>query len=131
MTRINRWRRLECTEVRDGDAALPAKQRMALEGQRLLEALTPQDIAIVLDERGRSFSSVQLAEFIRQLDESASGRICFVVGGAWGLDACVRQRAHTVCSLSAMTLPHELARVFLLEQIYRAGCILSNIPYHH
>lgn len=85
----------------------------------------------MLDERGRTFTSFQLADFFRQLDESAQGRICFVLGGAWGLDESVRQRAHTLISLSSMTLPHELARVLLLEQIYRAGCILCRIPYHH
>lgn len=131
LARIKRWRRLDCTEVRDGDATLPPDRRAALEGRRLLEALGPQDIALVLDERGRTFTSFQLADFFRQLDESAQGRICFVLGGAWGLDESVRQRAHTLISLSSMTLPHELARVLLLEQIYRAGCILCRIPYHH
>ena len=131
LTRIKRWRHLEYTEVRDGDAALPPDQRNALEGRRIVEALAPQDVALVLDEHGQKLSSPQLAALLRRLDQEARGRACFVVGGAWGLDDSVRQRAFKVLSLSDMTLPHELARVVLLEQIYRTECILRKVPYHH
>ncbi len=131
LTRIKRWRHLEYTEVRDGDAALPSDQRNALEGRRIIDALSPQDVALVLDERGQKLSSPDLAALLRQLDQDARGRACFIVGGAWGLDDSVRQRAFKVLSLSDMTLPHELARVVLLEQIYRAECILRKVPYHH
>ncbi len=131
LTRIKRWRHLEYTEVRDGDAALPPDQRNALEGRRIVEALAPQDVALVLDERGQKLSSPELAALLRRLDQEARGRACFIVGGAWGLDDSVRQRAFKVLSLSDMTLPHELARVVLLEQIYRAECILRKVPYHH
>ena len=85
----------------------------------------------MLDEHGQKLSSPQLAALLRRLDQEARGRACFVVGGAWGLDDSVRQRAFKVLSLSDMTLPHELARVVLLEQIYRAECILRKVPYHH
>lgn len=131
LTRIKRWRHLEYTETRDGDAALPPDQRNTLEGRRIIEALAPQDVALVLDERGQKLSSPHLAALLRQLDQDARGRACFIVGGAWGLDDAVRQRAFKVLSLSDMTLPHELARVVLLEQIYRAECILRKVPYHH
>ena len=131
LARITRWRRLECTEVRAGDAALPPDRRNSLEGRRILEALAPQDVPLVLDERGLSLTSPQLAALLRQLDQEARGRACFIVGGAWGLDEAVRGRAYRLISLSAMTLPHELARVVLLEQLYRAECILRKVPYHH
>ena len=113
LARITRWRRLECTEVRDGDAALPPDRRNSLEGRRILEALAPQDVPLVLDERGLNLTSPQLAALLRQLDQEARGR------------------AYRLISLSAMTLPHELARVVLLEQLYRAECILRKVPYHH
>ena len=129
--RIARWRPLDQTDVRDGDAALPVEQRTALEGNRLLESLQAQDVPIVLDERGSTFTSPELAQCLRQLDDSGRGRPCFIVGGAYGLDDAVRRRAWKCLSLSAMTFPHELARVLLLEQIYRAECILRNVPYHH
>ena len=117
--------------MRDGDAALPPDRRNSLEGRRILEALAPQDVPLVLDERGLSLTSPQLAALLGQLDQEARGRACFIVGGAWGLDEAVRGRAYRLISLSAMTLPHELARVVLLEQLYRAECILRKVPYHH
>ncbi|MBO5490818.1 23S rRNA (pseudouridine(1915)-N(3))-methyltransferase RlmH [uncultured Desulfovibrio sp.] len=129
--RLSHWRRLELTDVRDGDAALPPGQRNALEGRRILEVLTPQDIPLVLDERGRRLTSPQLADLLRQTDEGGRGRACFIVGGAWGLDEAVLRRADARIRLSDMTLPHELARVVLLEQLYRAECILRKVPYHH
>lgn len=131
LTRITRWRRLECTEAKDGDAALAPAQRNALEGRRILEALAPQDLPLVLDERGERLTSPQLAALLQQLDQDARGRACFIVGGAYGLDESVRGRAFKTIRLSDMTLPHELARVFLLEQLYRAECILRKAPYHH
>jgi 23S rRNA (pseudouridine1915-N3)-methyltransferase len=72
-----------------------------------------------------------LAHLLQKLDNEAQGHVCFVVGGAYGLDNAVRERAARLISLSPMTLPHELARVLLLEQIYRAERILRNSPYHH
>ena len=93
LTRINRWRPLEYTEVRDGDAALPPDQRNALEGRRIIEALTPQDVVLVLDERGQGLTSPQMAALLQQMDQDARGRACFIIGGAWGLDDCVRQKA--------------------------------------
>lgn len=129
--RINRWRRLECVEVRDGDPALPQAQRNELEGHRLLEALGPQDVPLVLDERGITMTSPQLAQLLQKIDNNAMGRACFIIGGAYGLDEAVRQRAWKLVSLSSMTFPHELARVLLLEQLYRAECIIRKVPYHH
>ena len=116
--RINRWRRLDCVEVRDGDPAL-------------LEALGPQDVPLVLDERGITMTSPQLAQLLQKIDNNAMGRACFIIGGAYGLDEAVRQRAWKLVSLSSMTFPHELARVLLLEQLYRAECIIRKVPYHH
>ena len=129
--RINRWRRLDCVEVRDGDPALPQAQRNELEGRRLLEALGPQDVPLVLDERGITMTSPQLAQLLQKIDNNAMGRACFIIGGAYGLDEAVRQRAWKLVSLSSMTFPHELARVLLLEQLYRAECIIRKVPYHH
>ena len=69
--------------------------------------------------------------FLDKLDRDAQGTPCFVVGGPYGLADGVRERARRLIRLGAMTLPHELARVVLLEQIYRAECLLHRIPYHH
>ena len=131
LTRIGHHRQILCTEVRDGASSLPVDRRKAEEGQRILGALAPNDILLVLDEHGDSLTSPQLAKLLQKLEDSVGGCPCFVVGGAYGLDACVLERARQCISLSPMTLPHELARVVLLEQLYRADCILRKSPYHH
>lgn len=129
--RIRRWRPLEVSEVRDGDASLPVPRRNEQEGRRLREALTPQDIPLVMDERGASLTSSQFAALLRELDRQAAGRPCFIIGGPFGLDEGIRAAGRRTLCLGPMTLPHELARVLLLEQLYRAECIARNIPYHH
>ena len=129
--RLGRWRRVELTEVRDGDAALAPAARSAQEGQRLLEALgSPGVAAIALDERGEALDSPGLAALLRRYDDQAL-RPAFVIGGPFGLSPAVLAASSRRLSLSAMTWPHELARVLLLEQLYRAECILRKVPYHH
>ncbi len=129
--RIGHWRRIVTTEVRDGDAALSPEKRSEQECERILQTLEPQDLPIALDGRGESLTSPQLAKLLDACDQNASGRPCFIIGGPYGLTDAVRSRAHRMLSLSAMTLPHELARLFLLEQLYRAECIRHHVPYHH
>lgn len=99
------------------------------EGAALLKKLGPRDALVALDERGKLLSSVELAKWLgRQQD---SGRdVAFVIGGDEGLSDEVRARATLVLSLSAMTLPHRLARLVLVEQVYRAFSILRGEPYH-
>ncbi|MDE5879572.1 MAG: 23S rRNA (pseudouridine(1915)-N(3))-methyltransferase RlmH [Desulfovibrio sp.] len=128
--RLGRWRRVELVEVRDGDAALAPAQRSAQEGRRLLEALARETAVVALDEGGETLDSPGLAALLRRFDEAAQ-RPTFVIGGPFGLSPEVRAACPKRLSLSALTWPHELARVLLLEQLYRAECILRKIPYHH
>ena len=121
----------EETIVRDGDASLPTGARVEEEGARLVRAMREGEKIFCLDERGEALSSAQFAERLGRLWESASGVACFVVGGPFGLSDRVRARADALISLGPMTLPHELARVVLWEQLYRAQCIVRHIPYHH
>lgn len=96
----------------------------------LLAALPPQGYVVALDERGRSIDSLKFAKWLERLTIDQPHGVAFVMGGDVGLDDSVRKRADSVLSLSAMTLPHQLARVVLLEQIYRACTLMRNIPYH-
>lgn len=123
--------RLEEREIKDAPGKLPVEKRVAQEGERILAALEPRDVAIVLDERGKEFDSRGLATFLEPFLEDANQRACFVVGGAYGLAQEVRQKSRQTMCLGRMTLPHELARVLLLEQLYRAVSILKGFPYHH
>jgi 23S rRNA (pseudouridine1915-N3)-methyltransferase len=116
--------------VRDGKGAEPAR-RLAEEGRAILSKLGPRDYLIVLDERGRSLASRALADRLGQLFEDPGRRPCFVVGGAFGLAPDVLARADWTLALGPGTLPHELARVVLYEQLYRAATILAGTPYHH
>ncbi len=103
---------------------------MRADSARLLGAIPEQGHVVVLDERGRSIDSLKFAKWLERLTIDQPHGVTFVMGGDVGLDQSVRQRADDVLSLSAMTLPHQLARVVLLEQIYRACTLMRNIPYH-
>ncbi|MCR5814978.1 MAG: 23S rRNA (pseudouridine(1915)-N(3))-methyltransferase RlmH [Desulfovibrio sp.] len=131
LERLKHWRNLSLQEVRDGDAALTCEARKLQEGERLLKALNPHDLPIVLDERGTSLSSPQLAHLLKTIEDDNLGIPCFLIGGPFGLSEAVRQRAKRLLALSSMTYTHELARLILLEQLYRAECILRKVPYHH
>jgi len=100
---------------------------MAKEAEAITAALHPDERLVVLTEEGQTFASVPFAE---QLRGSGSERIAFVIGGAEGLEPALKAQAHWRLSLSPMTFPHELARLLLLEQLYRASTILLGGPYH-
>ena len=100
---------------------------MAKEAEAITAALQADERLVVLTEEGRSLDSLSFAE---QLRDSGSDRLAFVIGGADGLDPGLKARASWRLSLSPMTFPHELARLLLLEQLYRALSIQQGGPYH-
>ena len=101
------------------------------EGEMILEWLEERDYLIALDERGKQFSSKGLADFIQLRANESTKRLIFVIGGAFGLDESVLKRADVKWSLSTLTFPHQLVRLILAEQLYRAFSILRNEKYHH
>jgi 23S rRNA (pseudouridine1915-N3)-methyltransferase len=101
------------------------------EGEMILAQLSKDDYLVTLDERGRQLSSEGLARFIQARANSSSKNLVFLIGGAFGLDESVLQRADHRWSLSQLTLPHQLVRLVLAEQLYRACTILRNEKYHH
>ena len=105
------------------------EQLLAAEYVRLQAALQPFRRIVVLDERGADVTTLQLAQ---RLDGwmQAGGDTAFVIGGADGIDAALKQRADDTLRLSSLTLPHAMARLVLCEQIYRAHSVLRNHPYH-
>ena len=129
LERLKHWRHIQEHVVRDADAGLPEAARVHMEGQRLLQAVRPDDYLVCLDENGKSMSSRMFAALLEEI--GASRTPCFVLGGPFGLAGLVRSQARLVLSLGPMTLPHELARVVLLEQVYRAEAIVRGTPYHH
>ncbi len=131
LERLGRWRAVTETVVRDADPALPPALKVREEGKNILRVLTPGDIVICLDERGVTRTSRDFARWLDELSADATRRPCFVVGGPFGLDDAVLARARHMIAFGPQTLPHELARVLLLEQLYRAESLLRNTPYHH
>jgi len=97
--------------------------------QKLLSVLDASDRVVILDPKGKSWTSDQLAKFIQQHMTSDPRRLTFVIGDYAGLPADIKKRADVQWSLSSLTLTHELARVLLLEQLYRALSIIHNFPY--
>jgi 23S rRNA (pseudouridine1915-N3)-methyltransferase len=132
--RMPREAAIELVEVRP--EARPAKPSptiitkiMAAEAKRMLACLPVDCFTVALDERGKSVTSEQLSRLMQ--DWMGAGRdVAFLIGGADGLDQRLKQNASMLLSLSSMTLPHQLVRVLLAEQLYRAVCLLRNHPYH-
>lgn len=100
------------------------------EGERLIARLPPSGLVVALTRDGRSLGSRDLASLLEREALASTQEVAFVIGGAFGLAGAVLERARVRMSLSAMTLPHELARLVLAEQLYRAGTILRGEPYH-
>jgi len=109
---------------------LPSAALKEREGALLLEALPPAALAVALDARGAALSSEDFAVRLARWRDQGTGEAAFLIGGADGLDGKVLARAEFRLSLGAMTWPHLLARVMLLEQLYRAQQILAGHPYH-
>ena len=101
------------------------------EGETILEWLGKDDYLIALDEKGKQLSSKKLAAFIQTRANESSKKLVFIIGGAFGLDDAVLKRANYTWSLSELTFPHQLVRLILAEQIYRACTIIKNEKYHH
>lgn len=106
------------------------EQRQA-EAKLIMEQLQLSDVLVLLDEKGQQFSSRAFAAFIEKMQLQSTKRLVLVIGGPYGFSSEITHRAHHKISLSPMTFPHQLVRIILLEQLYRACTILRNEPYHH
>ena len=101
------------------------------EGELILQQLKQDDYLVALDERGKLLDSPGLASFIQARASESRKHLVFLIGGAYGIDEKVIRRANFVLSLSSFTFPHQLVRLILCEQVYRACSILRNEKYHH
>ena len=121
--RIEHFLPLNIVEVKE------PKGGMRAEAEKILAAIDASERVVVLDPKGKSWTSGQLAEFIQQHMTSNPRRLTFVIGGYEGLADSVKKRADVQWSLSPLTFTHDLTRVVLLEQLYRALSIIHNLPY--
>jgi 23S rRNA (pseudouridine1915-N3)-methyltransferase len=132
LNRIRRFYPIEVAEVAPerGRQAQSDVAIMRAQSARLLAAIPDRGYTVVLDERGQLLDSLKFAKWIERLTIDSPHGVNFVVGGDAGFDDTVRKRADKLLGLSPMTLPHQLVRVILMEQIYRACTLMRNIPYH-
>ena len=129
--RFSREPSLELKEIKPEKrgSGISAEKGIAAEHLRLTQAIPPRATLIVLDERGKNLSSLQLASQFKDWQQDGQ-ELCFVIGGADGLSPLLKQKANLLLQLSALPLPHGMVRILLVEQIYRASSILNNHPYH-
>ena len=127
--KIRRYTGSELQYLKDSpEKNLVLKQKK--ESQSILGKIKAEDMVVLCDERGKSFVSTKFSENLRTWQEN-SQRIVFIIGGAFGVAEDLFTRANFILKLSDFTMPHELARVVLLEQVYRAQTILKGQKYHH
>ncbi|MDO6604722.1 23S rRNA (pseudouridine(1915)-N(3))-methyltransferase RlmH [Arenibacter palladensis] len=110
---------------------LSEKQQKEKEGEAILNKLNPTDLLILLDENGKQKTSVEFSEYLQKKMNSGLKQLVFVIGGPYGFSDAVYQKSQGKISLSKMTFSHQMVRLFMVEQLYRAFTILRNEPYHH
>ncbi|HYK88621.1 MAG TPA: 23S rRNA (pseudouridine(1915)-N(3))-methyltransferase RlmH [Acidobacteriota bacterium] len=132
LERLRHMTRVEITEIRDPAAArrLTQSELIVTEESEILRFLSGSSRIVLLDERGTELSSLEFSRWIAGEQNRGTKEISFVIGGPDGTGPELARRANLKLSLGKMTWTHEMCRVLLLEQIYRACCILRKIPYH-
>jgi len=110
---------------------LSQTQQKEKEGELILKKLSATDVLILLDEKGKEFRSIEFSKYLQKKMNSGIKQLVFVIGGPYGFSDAVYKKSSGKISLSKMTFSHQMIRLFVVEQIYRAFTILKNEPYHH
>ena len=131
--RISKYSRLEIITLPDvkNPGNRPAEWVKAREAEKMLAQFRVDDHVVLLDERGKSYSTLELAKWMRRIMMLPAKRILFVVGGPYGFDASVTARADHMLSLSRLTFSHQVVRLLFAEQLYRVLSVIAGDPYHH
>ena len=133
LTRLPRHWNFEITEIPDVKNArnLTPDLLKKEEAKLFLNIIENTDLVVLLDEKGKQFTSREFAQKLDSYQNNSIKKICFLVGGAYGFSEEMYQRAHEKISISKMTFTHQMIRLFFVEQIYRADQILQGKPYHN
>lgn len=131
LKRLSHYLKLEVKELAEPKGMKKSEDHLTYEQELLFKQLRPDDYLVLLDEKGKSYTSRQFSDWMQKRMNSGVKRVVFVIGGAYGFSDEVYARANDQVSLSKMTFSHQMIRPFLLEQIYRAMTILRNEPYHN
>ena len=130
--RINRFINFEIIEINN----IKLKKANSLEiqkkeGVKILDKIDKIDQVFILDEKGKSYNSIDFSKFIENKIVNSSKNIIFIIGGAYGFSEKIYSRSNSIISLSKMTFSHQIIRLFMVEQLYRALTIINNHPYHN
>jgi 23S rRNA (pseudouridine1915-N3)-methyltransferase len=117
-------------DIRNG-SSLPLVKLMDLEAEAILKRVGERDVVVLLDEKGRQFSSDQFAVWVDKQLQTSDKTLVFIIGGAYGFGEKLRKRTNQDISLSMMTFSHQMVRLIFMEQLYRAFTIIKGEPYHH
>lgn len=133
LKRLKHYTKLELVDLPElkNTKALTQDQQKTKEAELLLKKIAPTDFVILLDEKGVELTSSQFAAYLDKKAISSTSSIIFIIGGPYGFDTLVYQRANDKLSLSRMTFSHQMVRLFFVEQLYRAYTIIKGEPYHH
>lgn len=133
LKRIKRYIKFDFLIIPDlkNSKNLSVEQQKEKEGELILKNLQSSDVVILLDEKGKEYSSVIFSKFLAKKMLSGTKNLVFVIGGPYGFSDAVYIRTTQKVSLSKMTFSHQMVRLFFVEQVYRAFTILKNEPYHH
>jgi len=131
--RISKYARLEIITIPDikNTGAMPADRVKKKEAERMLAVIKSDDLLVLLDERGKGFSTLEMASWLRNGMMLPKKRIVFVIGGPWGFDPSVTARADQIIALSRLTFSHQVVRLLFAEQLYRVLSVIAGDPYHH
>ncbi|MCR9262768.1 MAG: 23S rRNA (pseudouridine(1915)-N(3))-methyltransferase RlmH [Flavobacteriaceae bacterium] len=110
---------------------LSEAQQKEKEGEQILGQIQNSDVLVLLDEKGKQYTSVEFSQFLQKKMNSGIKNLMLVIGGPYGFSDAVYQRCNGKISLSKMTFSHQMVRLFFVEQLYRGFSILRNEPYHH
>jgi 23S rRNA (pseudouridine1915-N3)-methyltransferase len=131
LKRIKHYFKIEVIESADIKSISDPELQKEAEAEKLLKHINPCDFLVLLDEKGKEFTSRQFASFIEKKSVAGVRNIVFTVAGAYGAHSKLLERVNTKISLSKMTFPHQLVRLIFAEQLYRACSIIRKEPYHH
>ncbi|KHJ38780.1 ribosomal RNA large subunit methyltransferase H [Pedobacter glucosidilyticus] len=133
LKRLKHYIKFEIIEIPElkKTKSLSEDQQKSKEAEIIFKQLNHTDHVVLLDERGKELSSMHFADFMNKKMIGSVQQLVFIVGGPYGFDASLHQRAQDKLSLSKMTFSHQMVRLFFVEQVYRAFTILKGEPYHH
>jgi 23S rRNA (pseudouridine1915-N3)-methyltransferase len=131
--RVRKYNAFEIFTIPDikGTRNMPAREQKARESEKILQFFKEDDYIVILDNKGKEFSTIEFSSWLEKMFMSQKKRIVFVVGGAWGFSDEIYGKADLCISLSRLTFSHQMVRLLFLEQLYRVFTVIKGDPYHH